>query len=174
MECVEEVNGTKVVQLDLQKQQLASILAAANGLKQLIQESKEVASSWPQLGFNAKQIFDEVASLSEYTHFLDVSTINLVLLKISKQTASYPNGSLSSGYFGILPMEIKLHIFSFLDVASVGRIASVCKEWNKLTKEDEQLWQHLVLRDFPSSYELKPDHRTWKWLYESFHVPKAP
>eukprot|EP01118_Nematostelium_gracile_P002162 TRINITY_DN12392_c0_g1_i1.p1 TRINITY_DN12392_c0_g1~~TRINITY_DN12392_c0_g1_i1.p1 ORF type:complete len:361 (-),score=50.07 TRINITY_DN12392_c0_g1_i1:19-1101(-) len=77
------------------------------------------------------------------------------------------------GYFGSLPQEIKLHIFSFLIAESVGRCGRVCREWRRLT-EEELLWQSLVGRDFPSAFRCKPVHKTWKWLYQSHYVAFAP
>ncbi len=83
----------------------------------------------------------------------------------------FPIAHPEGGYFCVLPGEIQMLILSFLRASDLGKCAAVCKEWNKLCK-DECLWQMLVQRDFADS--IKPDHKSWRWVYQCHHVSNLP
>jgi len=68
------------------------------------------------------------------------------------------------GYFSVLPMEVLMQVFSFLDVNGLSRITSVCKQF-KVLAEDESHWQRLAIQTLAPQYiEYKPAKRSWKWL----------
>src|SRR5687767_13685354 len=48
-----------------------------------------------------------------------------------------------------MPVEVLLHIFSFLPVCDVARASRICLQWNTLL-HDDKLWKKWLQRDFPS------------------------
>lgn len=64
-------------------------------------------------------------------------------------------------------MEIRTLIFYMLPVTDMYHLALCSHEWYKLF-EDEKCWQHICNRDYP--IEKKPNHRSYRWLYESHYV----
>lgn len=69
--------------------------------------------------------------------------------------------------FGLaaLPAELILRVLRLLDVTSVVRLSSVCKQFNNNTA-DSMLWRHLYHRDFTDSDTSRPRDTNWKELYK--------
>ncbi|XP_045435593.1 F-box/WD repeat-containing protein 12 [Pipistrellus kuhlii] len=62
-----------------------------------------------------------------------------------------------------LPEVPMLHIFSFLDAASLLQAGQVSKYWNRMANE-EHLWRSLCRSRWPGSWEA-PQECTWKQLF---------
>ncbi|PRP89700.1 hypothetical protein PROFUN_00042 [Planoprotostelium fungivorum] len=88
-----------------------------------------------------------------------------LFLRFSETYLSPSN--IQSGYFGVIPEEIRMYILSLLSPQDIHSMSRCCKEWCKLV-DDDMTWHALCKRDFPS--ETKPEHRSWKWLYRCHHV----
>jgi len=79
-------------------------------------------------------------------------------------TRQLDSHSLQLGYFGVLPNEIILRIFSFLDFKSLSNICCVCKHFQAIG-EDDLLWQKLCDDNVtPTLIEFKPPEKNHKWL----------
>ena len=65
--------------------------------------------------------------------------------------------------------EILLHIFEYLDAASLTRLSSVCKQWRNIANTPS-LWRRLVLLRWPSQkflYEKASlSHINWMNTYQ--------
>jgi len=71
------------------------------------------------------------------------------------------------GYFGVLPIELVMYIFSFLGGKDLLLCAPVCPTF-ALLSNDEHLWKDVVEHawDIEGTYMQKPNHKTYKWLFE--------
>jgi len=69
--------------------------------------------------------------------------------------------SLSSP-FQVLPVEIKIEIFEFLDVQSLAVIASTCKEFAEISNDD-QVWKSVCNNTFNEFVTIfRNEEETWK------------
>ncbi|KAH3759894.1 morn repeat protein [Pelomyxa schiedti] len=72
--------------------------------------------------------------------------------------------TISNGYFAVLPGEVVLHIFSFLDSKSLARCSCVCQLFHRFAYEDK-LWQAVMEREVtePMIQYLKLlNHSVWR------------
>src|SRR4051812_24857204 len=70
----------------------------------------------------------------------------------------------------IFSVELLLHIFSFMNVTTLGTCSRVCSLWNDLT-QDHTIWRALCVTDsyVPLSLPRIPDwSKSWKEVYK-FH-----
>jgi len=92
----------------------------------------------------------EVDSLHDYYAFL-----------LTTQTTVF---STHLGYFSVLPMEVLMLIFGYLDVNGMCKMTCVCKQFSVIG-EDEGLWRKLAHRFLDTQQiEHKPTKRSWRWL----------
>jgi hypothetical protein len=75
---------------------------------------------------------------------------------------------LSCSNFTILPEEMKLYIFSFLDMKSLNCASQVCTEFNKMAN-NETLWLDRYIRLWKNHPEIDPylqlKRMSWKRFY---------
>jgi len=56
----------------------------------------------------------------------------------------------------ILPPELKVHIFTQLDIVTIGRCSTICREWKDLIDDDKQhFWKELCFRDYLDFIDTK-------------------
>lgn len=74
--------------------------------------------------------------------------------------------------FQQLPDSILLHVFSFLDGASLVRTSSVCQQWYDVAY-DEVLWRNLVHQKIQKHAPLPTDKHSWREEYKrlAYHIP---
>jgi len=75
------------------------------------------------------------------------------------------------GYFGFLPDEIVIEIFTYLEAIDLCRVAQVCSSWRVLSADD-RLWRRLCERRWSlSDVEAHETHskKPFKWLYNCKH-----
>jgi len=102
--------------------------------------------------------------LKELEHQINLSASFYGFLMTTRLAVS----STDNGYFSVLPLEIVLHIFSFLQPLDLCRVAQVCKLWRMLG-EDSQLWKDHCFKkwDLKLVESVLPKHKKWKWVYQS-------
>ncbi|XP_072123791.1 F-box only protein 7 [Mobula birostris] len=112
------------------------------------------------LGENAAQVYKDLQKLS--CMFKD--QLVYPLLANARQALNLPD------VFGlvVLPPELKLRIFRFLDVLSILSLSAVCRDLHTATN-DQLLWRFLYMRDFRDSRTSSHD---WKKLYKEKYVTK--
>lgn len=77
--------------------------------------------------------------------------------------------------FDDMPEELVYLIFTFLHGSDIANgVQKVCRNWRRLALDD-QLWLDLLRRtqieQKGEEEELsKPNHKSWKWLYQSRHL----
>lgn len=79
------------------------------------------------------------------------------------------------GYFGMLPPELLLKVFSFLESGRDLAVAQcVCTFFHKVGS-DSSLWKALCLLSWPQDIRLsqKPPHKSWRWLFDCKMVPSS-
>lgn len=72
------------------------------------------------------------------------------------------------GYFGMLPSELVLKIFSFLEEGrDLAVLQCVCTLFHKVAS-DTSLWKALCMRHWAQDIALgqKPANRPWRWLFD--------
>eukprot|EP01090_Pellita_catalonica_P021995 TRINITY_DN8390_c0_g1_i1.p1 TRINITY_DN8390_c0_g1~~TRINITY_DN8390_c0_g1_i1.p1 ORF type:complete len:401 (+),score=59.43 TRINITY_DN8390_c0_g1_i1:115-1203(+) len=67
------------------------------------------------------------------------------------------------GIFGILPAELILEVFAWVNGKDLCRLEQVCKLFATMIA-DEKLWEHAVKKEYPDT--VKPLNRNWRWLYQ--------
>lgn len=74
--------------------------------------------------------------------------------------------------FQQLPDSILLHVFSYLDGASLVRTSSVCQQWYDVAY-DEVLWRNLVHQKIQKHAPLPTDKHSWREEYKrlAYHIP---
>ncbi len=79
------------------------------------------------------------------------------------------------GYFGMLPTELLLKIFSYLEGKDLLVSMMTCTLFSK-TARDETLWKAVCERHWQQDILLnqKPCSRTWRWLFECKMVIFSP
>jgi len=80
----------------------------------------------------------------------------------SKKQKTASNSQPNAGEWSCLPVEIRAHIISFFDAASLCRGAQVCQEF-KFFCDDEKLWRQQCVSQLQLT--AKPKSRSWKWLF---------
>jgi hypothetical protein len=76
--------------------------------------------------------------------------------------------------FNNLPEDLVYLVFTFLHGSDLcNGVQKVCRSWRRLALDD-QMWLDLLRRiqmDQKDEEDLKkPDHKSWKWLYQSRHL----
>jgi hypothetical protein len=78
------------------------------------------------------------------------------------------------GYFGMLPPELLMKIFSFLDGKDLAIAQCTCTFFHKVGS-DESLWKTICERNWAQDIALgqKPANKPWRWLFEcKMHIYK--
>lgn len=58
--------------------------------------------------------------------------------------------------FDLLPPELKIHIFSQMDIKTLGTCNRTCRSWNSIISDDQGLWKCLCFRDYADYLNTKP------------------
>ncbi|XP_043943412.1 F-box only protein 7 isoform X1 [Protopterus annectens] len=105
---------------------------------------------------NAAEIYKDLQKLSRV--FKD--QLVYPLLASARQALNLPD------VFGlvVLPLELKLRIFRLLDVESILKLSSTCRDLST-DLNDKLLWRFLYIRDFKDPF-TKPLDEDWKELYK--------
>ncbi|XP_041637166.1 F-box only protein 7 [Cheilinus undulatus] len=124
--------------------------------------SSYVTDQWP--GESAAAAFKDLKKLSRI--FKD--QLVYPLIAAARAALSLPVA------FGLvaLPPELILRVLRLLDVVSVVRLSSVCRQLNVATS-DSTLWRHLYHRDFKDSDRSRPRDTDWKKLYKRAHKHRS-
>lgn len=72
----------------------------------------------------------------------EISTVESYLEFIKRHNVTC---SRNTGYFSVIPDEVTIHVFSYLNESELSSAASVCREWHSLTS-DNTLWKSLYAR----------------------------
>lgn len=72
----------------------------------------------------------------------EISTVESYLDFIKRHNVTC---SRNTGYFSVVPDEVTIHVFSYLNESELSNAASVCREWHSLTA-DNTLWKSLYAR----------------------------
>jgi len=131
-----------------QIESVGSALSKLKKIEELLQNTMYNVSS-------INNLKSELVSLSLFYSFL-VNTQNIVC-------------SPELGYFCILPSEIIVYIYSFIDAVQLCRLCSVCRFFKEVGYDDTT-WQQLCSRlNFYDEHKLPS--KSWKWICESrLHV----
>ncbi|XP_074554086.1 F-box only protein 7 [Halichoeres trimaculatus] len=115
-----------------------------------------VSDQWP--GESAAAAFKKLKKLSR----LFKDQLAYPLIATARAAMSLPVA------FGLvaLPAELVLRVFRLLDVASVLRLSSVCRQLN-VVGADSMLWRHLYRRDFTDPDPSRPRDTNWRELYKT-------
>ena len=70
--------------------------------------------------------------------------------------------------YGVLeiPEEIWIHVFSFLSVATSGKVCQVCQYFRRLASDDT-IWSRLYLERFPYKKDTYLPKRRFKFYFET-------
>jgi len=69
--------------------------------------------------------------------------------------------------FEDLPLELNLHILSFLEARDLCNVAQSCKKWREVLDNDKKLWKTLCRKRWMSC-TLKKQDTTWKSLFKRY------
>ncbi|PJD93357.1 MAG: hypothetical protein CK425_12780 [Parachlamydia sp.] len=85
----------------------------------------------------------------------------IILFKFNP-TRRFIMQSLGSSPFQGVPDELNLHIFQFLNVRDVGMMARTCKQFERLS-QDEQVWKSSCQNTFGEfTKTFRKEDQTWK------------
>eukprot|EP01118_Nematostelium_gracile_P019234 TRINITY_DN8849_c0_g1_i1.p1 TRINITY_DN8849_c0_g1~~TRINITY_DN8849_c0_g1_i1.p1 ORF type:complete len:399 (-),score=67.97 TRINITY_DN8849_c0_g1_i1:197-1393(-) len=108
-----------------------------------------------KIGTDLEQINGDIDSLLSFYSLL--------------QHSHFPSHSPNSGFFSLLPAEVVVFIFSFLDANSLIKCRKINWEFRRLS-QDNNLWRKICLHDKLEVFwriESEPDWKeVWKWYYE--------
>lgn len=108
---------------------------------------------------NVASVYENIPKLS---HLFKDNIVYPLLAILQTEEGITPNGIMS------MATEVKLLIFSFLDVRSLINSSEVCKEFQLLT-DDPALWKRLCFTDFPDNMSqrfITESSTSWKEKYK--------
>uniref|UniRef100_T1J244 E2 ubiquitin-conjugating enzyme n=1 Tax=Strigamia maritima TaxID=126957 RepID=T1J244_STRMM len=94
--------------------------------------------------------------------------------KITALTCPKDKDCLPEGLVDVLPPEVLLLVFSFLDDISLWNVSQVCKRWRQLLEAEsaQEQWQQFTLKRWPLFRPLYPV-QSWRTIYTKL-VESAP
>eukprot|EP01118_Nematostelium_gracile_P008318 TRINITY_DN2757_c0_g1_i3.p1 TRINITY_DN2757_c0_g1~~TRINITY_DN2757_c0_g1_i3.p1 ORF type:complete len:457 (+),score=99.68 TRINITY_DN2757_c0_g1_i3:167-1537(+) len=146
-------------QTDLKRVMLrnSQILSKLGEISQLLENSNSTLEdpSWYGISSGVTQLEEKILSIEKFYQFI-------------KATKTSITSSLYYGYFCVLPPELIIHLFVFLDLQALGRCHSVCKLWSKLAADD-QIFKQMCIK-YNYNQMRKPEYKTWKWVCECHKI----
>lgn len=140
-----------------------------NALARYSDEDQDFEDSWPvQAGFNGPRSMLETfdAMPSDLKSFMMYQFLRRCPRKTLHMVADVVNPALKCDFIKQLPLELSLHVLSYLDHRDSCRAAQVSKHWRNVVDSNETGWKALFDRDGfkVSAHELQTAiAQGWGW-----------
>ena len=160
---------------NMHNQDLAQQSALQNALTNPFPGSSAAATKEDKPGVDINAMLGSFDSMpTEMKTFMMYQFLRRCNKKTLHVIASVVNPALKCDFLDSLPIELSLHILSFLDVADLCRAAQVSRRWRSIVDTNETGWKDLLIRDnfvLPAGEVERAIAQGWGW--QDPHGPHA-